>query len=69
MRNRLFSASLALIFLLNVPPSLATEADAAKTAAADKKTDPKKDLTKEINAVLSQQPLNRAHYLADVARR
>jgi len=66
MRNRLFSASLALIFLLNVPPSLATEADAAKTAAADKKPDPKKDLTREINAVLSQQPLNRAHWGVDV---
>ena len=70
MRNRLFSASLALIFLLNVPPSLATEADAAKTAAADKKPDPKKDLTKdltrEINAVLSQPPLNRAHWGVDV---
>jgi serine-type D-Ala-D-Ala carboxypeptidase/endopeptidase (penicillin-binding protein 4) len=66
MRNRLFSASLALIFLLNVPPSLATEADAAKTAAADKKTDPQKDLTREINAVLSQQPLNRAHWGVDV---
>jgi D-alanyl-D-alanine carboxypeptidase/D-alanyl-D-alanine-endopeptidase (penicillin-binding protein 4) len=66
MRNRLFSASLALIFLLNVPPSLATEADAAKTAAADKKTDPQKDLTREINAVLSQPPLNRAHWGVDV---
>jgi serine-type D-Ala-D-Ala carboxypeptidase/endopeptidase (penicillin-binding protein 4) len=65
MRNRLFSASLALIFLLNVPPSLASDADAAKTAAADKKTDPKKDLTREINAVLSQQPLNRAHWGVD----
>lgn len=66
MWNKLFSASLALIFLLNVPPSLATEADAAKTAAADKKSDPKKDLAKEINAVLSQQPLNRAHWGVDV---
>jgi serine-type D-Ala-D-Ala carboxypeptidase/endopeptidase (penicillin-binding protein 4) len=66
MRNRLLSASLALIFLLNVPPSLATESDSAKTAAADKKTDPKKDLTKEINAVLSQPPLNRAHWGVDV---
>jgi D-alanyl-D-alanine carboxypeptidase/D-alanyl-D-alanine-endopeptidase (penicillin-binding protein 4) len=66
MRNRLFSASLALIFLLNVPPSLATEADAAKMAAEDKKTDPKKDLTREINAVLSQQPLSRAHWGIDV---
>jgi serine-type D-Ala-D-Ala carboxypeptidase/endopeptidase (penicillin-binding protein 4) len=66
MRNRLFSASLALIFLLNVSPSLATEADSAKTAAADKKTEPKKDLTKEINAVLSQPPLNRAHWGVDV---
>src|SRR5436309_7736029 len=66
MRNRLFSASLALIFLLNVSPSLATEADFAKTAAADKKTEPKKDLAKEINAVLSQPPLNRAHWGVDV---
>jgi serine-type D-Ala-D-Ala carboxypeptidase/endopeptidase (penicillin-binding protein 4) len=66
MRNRPFSASLALILLLNVPPSLATEADSAKTAAADKKTDPKKDLTREIAAVLSQQPLNRAHWGVDV---
>jgi D-alanyl-D-alanine carboxypeptidase/D-alanyl-D-alanine-endopeptidase (penicillin-binding protein 4) len=66
MRNKLFSACLALIFLLNVPPSLASDADAAKTAAADKKTDPKKDLTREINTVLSQQPLNRAHWGVDV---
>ena len=66
MWNRLFSASLALIFLLNVPPSLATEADAAKTAAADKKTNPKKDLTKEITAILEQPPLNRAHWGVDV---
>jgi serine-type D-Ala-D-Ala carboxypeptidase/endopeptidase (penicillin-binding protein 4) len=66
MRNRLFSASLALIFLLNVPPSLATEADAAKTAAADKKTSPKKDLTKEITAILEQPPLNHAHWGVDV---
>jgi D-alanyl-D-alanine carboxypeptidase/D-alanyl-D-alanine-endopeptidase (penicillin-binding protein 4) len=66
MRNRLFSASLALIFLVNVPPSLATEADAAKTAAADKKTDPKEDLTKEITAILEQPPLDRAHWGIDV---
>jgi serine-type D-Ala-D-Ala carboxypeptidase/endopeptidase (penicillin-binding protein 4) len=66
MRNRLFSASLALIFLLNVPPSLATEADAAKTAAADKKNSPKKDLTKEITAILEQPPLNHAHWGVDV---
>ncbi|HEY2363111.1 MAG TPA: D-alanyl-D-alanine carboxypeptidase/D-alanyl-D-alanine-endopeptidase [Candidatus Angelobacter sp.] len=66
MRNRLFSASLALIFLLNVPPSLATEADAQKTAAADKKTAPKKDLTKEITAILNQPPLSRAHWGVDV---
>ena len=66
MRNRLFSASLALIFLLNVPPSLATEADAAKTAAADKKTDSQKDLTQKITAILSQPPLNRAHWGVDV---
>ena len=66
MWNRRFSAFLALIFLLNVPPSLATGADAAKTAAADKKTNPKKDLTKEIAAVLSQPPLNRAHWGIDV---
>lgn len=66
MRNRLFSASLALIFLLNVPPSLATEADAAKTAAADKKADPKKDLTRKINAILEQPPLDRAHWGIDM---
>ncbi len=66
MWNRRFSASLALIFLLNVPPSLATEADSAKTAAADKKTNPKKDLTKEIAAILEQPPLNRAHWGVDV---
>jgi serine-type D-Ala-D-Ala carboxypeptidase/endopeptidase (penicillin-binding protein 4) len=66
MRNRLFSASLALIFLLNVPPSLATEADAAKTAAADKKNSPKKELTKEITAILKQPPLNHAHWGVDV---
>jgi serine-type D-Ala-D-Ala carboxypeptidase/endopeptidase (penicillin-binding protein 4) len=66
MRNRLFSASLALIFLLNVPPSLATEADAAKTAAADKKNSPKKELTKEITAILEQPPLNHAHWGVDV---
>jgi D-alanyl-D-alanine carboxypeptidase/D-alanyl-D-alanine-endopeptidase (penicillin-binding protein 4) len=66
MRKRPFIASLALIFLLNIPPSLATQADAAKTAAADKKADPKKDLTKEISAILSQPPLNRAHWGVDV---
>jgi D-alanyl-D-alanine carboxypeptidase/D-alanyl-D-alanine-endopeptidase (penicillin-binding protein 4) len=66
MRKRPFIASLALIFLLNISPSLATEADGAKTAAADKKTEPKKDLTKEITAVLSQPPLNRAHWGIDV---
>ena len=66
MWNKRFSASLALIFLLTVPPSLATQADAAKTAAADKKTNPKKDLTKEINAILEQPPLNRAHWGVDV---
>ena len=66
MWNRRFSVSLALIFLLNVPPSLATEADAAKTAATDKKTNPKKDLTKEIAAILGQPPLNRAHWGVDV---
>jgi serine-type D-Ala-D-Ala carboxypeptidase/endopeptidase (penicillin-binding protein 4) len=66
MWNRRFSASLALIFLLNVPPSLATEVETAKTAAADKKTDPKKDLTKKIAAILAQPPLNRAHWGIDV---
>ena len=66
MWNRRLSACLALIFLLNVPPSLATEVDAAKTAAADKKTTPKKDLTKEITAILEQPPLNRAHWGVDV---
>jgi D-alanyl-D-alanine carboxypeptidase/D-alanyl-D-alanine-endopeptidase (penicillin-binding protein 4) len=66
MRNRLFSAALALILLLNVPPSLAAETDAAKTAAADKKADPQKDLTREIAAILSQPPLNRAHWGIDV---
>jgi serine-type D-Ala-D-Ala carboxypeptidase/endopeptidase (penicillin-binding protein 4) len=66
MRKRPFIASLALIFLLNISPYLATEADGAKTAAADKKTDPKKDLTKEISAILSQPPLNRAHWGVDV---
>jgi D-alanyl-D-alanine carboxypeptidase/D-alanyl-D-alanine-endopeptidase (penicillin-binding protein 4) len=66
MRKRPFIASLALIFLLNIPPSLATEADAAKTAAADKKADPKKDLTKEISAILNQPPLSRAHWGVDV---
>ena len=66
MWNRLFSASLVLIFLLNVPPSLATEANAAKTAAADKKGNPKKDLTKDITAILTQPPLDRAHWGIDV---
>ncbi|HET8890462.1 MAG TPA: D-alanyl-D-alanine carboxypeptidase/D-alanyl-D-alanine-endopeptidase [Candidatus Angelobacter sp.] len=66
MWNRRFSASLALIFLLNVPPSLATEADGAKTAATDKKTNPKKDRTKEIAAILEQPPLDRAHWGIDV---
>jgi len=66
MRNRLFSAFVALIFLLNVPPSPATGADAAKTAAADKKTDPKKDLAREIAAILEQPPLDRAHWGIDV---
>lgn len=66
MRKRLFIASLALILLLNVPTSPATAADAQKTAAADKKATPKKDLTKEIAAILSQPPLNRAHWGIDV---
>jgi len=66
MRNRLFSAALALIFLLNVPPSLATETKAAETVAADKRAEPQKDLTREINAILSQPPLSRAHWGLDV---
>ena len=66
MRNRLFSAALALIFLLNVPLSLATETKAAETVAADKRAEPQKDLTREINAILSQPPLSRAHWGLDV---
>lgn len=66
MRKRLFIASLVLILLLNVPTSPATAADPQKTAAADKKATPKKDLTKEIAAILSQPPLNRAHWGIDV---
>jgi serine-type D-Ala-D-Ala carboxypeptidase/endopeptidase (penicillin-binding protein 4) len=66
MRNRLFGASLALIFLLNLPPSLAAEAGVARTAAADKKAEPKKDLSKEIGVILAQPPLDHAHWGIDV---
>ena len=66
MRNRLFRASVAFIFLLCLPPSLAAGSDAAKTIAADKKTAPKKDLGKEIAAILTQPPLDRAHWGIDV---
>src|SRR5262245_50435171 len=60
MRNRLFRASAALTFLLWVAPALAAGAPAAKKPA------PKRDLKKDIEAVLSQPPLVRAHWGIDV---
>jgi hypothetical protein len=36
------------------------------SAPGEKKPAPKKDLSKDIAAVLSQQPLNRAHWGVDV---
>lgn len=69
MRNRLSRASLALILLLCFPPVLAGGSDTAKKTVADKEAAPKKDLTKEINAILAQPPLDRAHWGIDVADR
>ncbi len=66
MWNRRFSASLVLIFLLNVPPALATEADAQKNGCCGQKNSPKRDLAREIAAILEQPPLNRAHWGIDV---
>ena len=66
MRNRLFSASLALIFLLNIPPSLATEVDAQKNGCCGQKSSPTRDLAKEIAAIVEQPPLSRAHWGIDI---
>jgi serine-type D-Ala-D-Ala carboxypeptidase/endopeptidase (penicillin-binding protein 4) len=61
MPNRLFRASIALTLLLWLPHSVAAGASAAK------KTPPhKKSLTEQINAILNQPPLNRAHWGIDV---
>src|SRR5262249_20970584 len=60
MRNRLFRAAVALTFLLYLPPSLLGAAAAAKKPAS------KRDLAKDINAVLSDPPLERAHWGIDV---
>jgi D-alanyl-D-alanine carboxypeptidase/D-alanyl-D-alanine-endopeptidase (penicillin-binding protein 4) len=57
MRNQLFHAPVALIVLL---------ASLQLSAAGEQKPAPKKDLGKDIAAVLSQQPLNRAHWGVDV---
>ncbi|HKD81479.1 MAG TPA: D-alanyl-D-alanine carboxypeptidase/D-alanyl-D-alanine-endopeptidase [Candidatus Angelobacter sp.] len=59
MTNRLFRASIALFFLLCLPPS-ALAGDAAK------KTSPRKNLTEQINTILSQPEFERAHWGIDV---
>src|ERR1051326_7844980 len=64
MRNRLSRISLALILLLCFPPVLGGS-DSAKNVA-DKEAAPRKDLSKEINAILAQPPLDRAHWGIDV---
>ena len=56
MRNRSHRALCALALVLSLQLS----------AAAAKKPAPKKDLAKEINAILSQPPLDRAHWGIDV---
>lgn len=66
MRKRLFTASLVLILLLNVPTSPATAADPQKDSCCGQKKRAPKDLTREITAILSQPPLSRAHWGIDV---
>jgi serine-type D-Ala-D-Ala carboxypeptidase/endopeptidase (penicillin-binding protein 4) len=60
MLNRSNRASVVLTLVLCVAASLETG------AAGEKKPAPKKDLGKDIAAVLSQPPLNRAHWGVDV---
>ncbi|HEY2235088.1 MAG TPA: D-alanyl-D-alanine carboxypeptidase/D-alanyl-D-alanine-endopeptidase [Candidatus Angelobacter sp.] len=60
MPNRSNRASVVLTLVLYVAASLETG------AAGEKKPAPKKDLGKDIAAVLSQPPLNRAHWGVDV---
>jgi serine-type D-Ala-D-Ala carboxypeptidase/endopeptidase (penicillin-binding protein 4) len=60
MPNRSNRASVVLTLVLCVAASLETG------AAGEKKPAPKKDLGKDIAAVLSQPPLNRAHWGVDV---
>jgi serine-type D-Ala-D-Ala carboxypeptidase/endopeptidase (penicillin-binding protein 4) len=60
MPNRSNRASVVLTLVLYVAASLETG------AAREKKPAPKKDLGKDIAAVLSQPPLNRAHWGVDV---
>ena len=57
MRNRLLCAPVALIVLL---------ASLQLSAAAEKKPSSKKEIGKEISAILSQPPLDRAHWGVDV---
>ncbi len=56
MRNPSVRACFALVLLLSLQLS----------AVAGKKPAPKKDLAREINAILSQPPLDRAHWGIDV---
>lgn len=60
MPNRPFRASVVLTLMLCLAASLET------SAAGEKKPAPKRDLGKDIAAVLSQAPLNRAHWGVDV---
>jgi serine-type D-Ala-D-Ala carboxypeptidase/endopeptidase (penicillin-binding protein 4) len=60
MPNRPFRASVALTLMLGLSIFLETG------AAGEKKPAPKRDLAKEIAAVLSQPPLSRAHWGVDV---
>ena len=60
MPNRPFRASVVLTLMLCLAAFLETG------AAGEKKPAPKKDLGKDIAAVLSQPPLNRAHWGVEV---
>jgi serine-type D-Ala-D-Ala carboxypeptidase/endopeptidase (penicillin-binding protein 4) len=59
MQNRTLRGPLAFILLCSLSFLVAD-------AAAAKKPEPKKDLAKEINVILSQPPLDRAHWGIDV---